>query len=179
LVSRLPNPLAILKVTFRSPEVVMSIRVLLADSSDVMRLAIVRVLREEPLIELVGEATNFAETLQLSAALRPDVLLLDPHMPDEREYPAGLVKPQVLLNTKCVLAISFWNDADARDLAETFGATALLDKTKLYSELIPAIRQFCPRVEVPVVIPRITKPFSKPSKRLVAAAVVEARLNAA
>jgi PleD family two-component response regulator len=97
LVSRLPNPLAILKVTFRSPEVVMSIRVLLADSSDVMRLAIVRVLREEPLIELVGEVTNFAEALQLSAALKPDVLLLDPHMPDEREYPPELVKPQVLL----------------------------------------------------------------------------------
>jgi DNA-binding NarL/FixJ family response regulator len=117
-----------------------------------MRLAIVRVLKEEPLIKLVGEATNFAETLQLSAALKPDVLLLDPHMADEREYPAELVKPQALLNTKCVLAISFWNDADARDLAETFGATALLDKTKLYSELIPAIRQFCPRVAVPMVI---------------------------
>lgn len=156
----------------------MSLRVLLADSSDVMRLAIVRVLKEEPLIKLVGEATNFAETLQLSAALKPDVLLLDPHMPDEREYPAELVKPQVLLNTKCVIAISFWNDADARDLAETFGATALLDKTKLYSELIPAIRHFCPRVTIPVVIPRMKKPFGKSSKRL-ASAVVEARLDAA
>jgi DNA-binding NarL/FixJ family response regulator len=154
------NPLAILKVMFRSPEVMMSIRVLLADGSDVMRLAIVRVLKEEPLIKLVGEATNFAETLQLSAALKPDVLLLDPHMPDEREYPAVWVKPQVLLNTKCVVAISFWNDADARDLAETFGATALLDKTKLYSELIPAIIQFCPQVVIPVVIQKITESFS-------------------
>ena len=34
----------------------MSIRVLLADGSDVMRHAIVRVLTEEPLIDLVGEA---------------------------------------------------------------------------------------------------------------------------
>ena len=152
----------------------MSIRVLLADSSDVMRIAIVRVLKEEPLIELIGEATSFAETLQLTAALKPDVLLLDPHMRDEREYPAELVKPQVLLNTKCVVAISFWNDADARDLAETFGATTLLDKTKLYSELIPAIRQFCPKVAVP----EIAKPFSKPSKRL-STVIIEARLDAA
>ena len=156
----------------------MSIRVLLADSSDVMRLAIVRVLEEEPLIKLVGEAIDFAETLQLSAALKPDVLLLDPHMPDEREYPAELVKLQVVLNTKRVVAISFWNDADARDLAKAFGATALLDKTKLYSELLPAIRQFFPQVVMPVFIQRITKPFSEPSKRL-AAVVVEARLDAA
>lgn len=156
----------------------MSIKVLLADSSDVMRIAIIRVLNEEPLIELVGEANSFAETLQLTAALKPDVLVLDPHMPDEREYPAGSVTAQVLLNAKCVVAISFWNDADARDLAETFGASTLLDKTKLYSELIPAIVQFRPQVVIPVVTPRITQTFGKPSKRL-AAAVVEARLDAA
>ena len=152
----------------------MSIRVLLADGSDVMRHAIVRVLTEEPLIDLVGEATCFAETLQLTAAWKPDVLLLDPHMSDEREYPPEMVKSQLLLNTTCILAISFWNDADAGELAETFGATALLDKTKLYSELIPAIRQFCKKV----AIPRITKPFSTRSKQP-ASPVLEARLDAA
>jgi hypothetical protein len=33
-------------------------------------------------------------------------------------------------------------------LAESLGAAALLDKAKLYSELIPAIKQFCPKVTV-------------------------------
>jgi chemotaxis response regulator CheB len=152
----------------------MSIRVLLADSSDVMRIAIVRALEEEPLIELIGEATSFAETLQLTSALKPDVLLLDPHMPDEREYPPDLIKSQVLLTTKCILGISFWNDADARDLAEAFGATTLLDKTKLYSELVPAIRQYC----LKVAVPEIAKPFTKASKRL-PTAIIDARLDAA
>jgi chemotaxis response regulator CheB len=101
----------------------MSIKVLLSDDSDVMRSAIVRVLKEEPLIELVGEATSFAETLQLTAALKPDVLLLDLHMYDERQYPPEMVRSQVLLNTKCILAISVSNDADAKALAETTPST--------------------------------------------------------
>jgi hypothetical protein len=33
-------------------------------------------------------------------------------------------------------------------LAESLGAAVLLDKAKLYSELIPAIKQFCPKVVV-------------------------------
>jgi DNA-binding NarL/FixJ family response regulator len=126
----------------------MSIRVLLADGNAVMRPVIAKVLNEEPAVELVGEATNFTETLQMTAALKPDVLLLELHFDDEHEYPAELVKAQVLLNAKCVLAISLWNDVEARALAKSLGAAVLLDKAKLYSELIPAIKQFCPKVTV-------------------------------
>ena len=122
---------------------------LLADGNDVMRSAIAGVLREEPAVDLVGEATNMAETLQMTAALKPDVLLLELHFNDEREYPAEQVKAQILLHAKCVLALSLWNDTEAKALAENFGAAALLDKTKLYSELIPAIKQFCPKFIVP------------------------------
>ena len=129
----------------------MSIRVLLADGSDVMRPAIARLLKEEPLIELVGEATNFAGTLQLSFELKPDVLLLDPHMRDESGFPPESLRPQIVLNAICVIAISVWNDADVKALAKSLGASVLLDKTKLYEELIPAILQFCPGVTVPKV----------------------------
>jgi two-component system invasion response regulator UvrY len=126
----------------------MSIKVLLADGNDVMRPVIAKVLKEEPAVELVGEAANFAETLQMAAALKPDVLLLELHFDDEREYPAEVVKAQVLLNVKCVLAISLWNDTEAKSLAESLGASVLLDKANLYSELIPAIKQFCPKVTI-------------------------------
>src|ERR1700692_4452266 len=126
----------------------MSIKVLLADGNAVMRPVIARVLNEEPAVELVGEATSFAETIQMTAALKPDVLLLELHLDDEREYPAEVVKAQGLLHSKCVLAISLWNDAEAKTLAESLGAAVLLDKAKLYSELVPAIKQFCPKVAV-------------------------------
>lgn len=121
----------------------MSIRVLLADDSEVMRAAIVRLLKEEPSIELVGEVASFAETLHVTAALQPDVLLLDLHMRDEGNHPPEFVKTQVCQHTGCILAISVWNDEKAKALADRFGAQVLLDKTKLFSELIPAIMRFC------------------------------------
>jgi hypothetical protein len=80
--------------------------------------------------------------------LKPDVLLMDPHMPDEREYKPAFVKSQILLHTKCIVAISLWSDDDTKTLAQTFGAHVLLDKMNLYSDLIPAIKRFCPSVSI-------------------------------
>lgn len=119
------------------------IKVLLADDSDVMRRAIVKLLKEEPSTELVGEAKGFAQTIQLACALKPDILLMDLHMSDEGDYPPESVKVQLSVDARCVLAISLWNDDKAKALAERFGARALLDKANLYSELIPAIKQTC------------------------------------
>jgi DNA-binding NarL/FixJ family response regulator len=152
----------------------MPIKVLLVDGSDVMRSAIRQLLKKELGIEVIGTANSFAEALVLIAALKPDVLLMDPHMPDEREYKPALVKSQILLHTKCVVAISLWNDVDTRALAETFGAHVLLDKMNLYSELIPAIKRFCPSVGIPE-----TANFLKKESRWVASASMEEGLDAA
>ena len=40
-------------------------KVLIADDSDVMRTAIRKILQEENDINVVGEATSFAETMQM------------------------------------------------------------------------------------------------------------------
>jgi DNA-binding NarL/FixJ family response regulator len=132
----------------------MRIRLVLVDESDVMRLSIVQLLKKEPLIELVAEATSFTEALHFATTLKPDVVLMDLHMRDEGRYPPELVKSQILLNAKCILSMSLWNDEDAKELAESFGAHVLLDKMNLYEELIPAIKKFCPSVSIPET-PRI------------------------
>ena len=41
----------------------MSIKVLLADDTDLMRHAIRKLITEEPRIELVGEASNFGQAM--------------------------------------------------------------------------------------------------------------------
>jgi two-component system invasion response regulator UvrY len=128
----------------------MSIRVLLADDSDAMRVAIVRVLAEVPEIEFVGEATCYAETLQLTAHLKPDVLLLDLHMHDEHHFPPEVVKPIILRHAKHVVAISLRDDENANLLAESLGAKVLLGKTKLYGELISSIKRGCVSLEAPM-----------------------------
>lgn len=121
-------------------------------------------------IEVIGIATSFAEALALTGALKPDVLLMDLHMPDEREFAPELVKSQILLHTKCVIAMSLWNDEDARTLAEGFGAHVLLDKMKLYSELIPSIKHFCPSVCIPKITVRLTERPNHPSTTSIEAA---------
>jgi DNA-binding NarL/FixJ family response regulator len=122
----------------------LSIKVLLADDSDAMRSAIAKFLHEEPSTELVGEAMGFAQTVQLANALKPDVLLMDLHMSDGNEYPPESIRVQLSVDAGCVLALSLWNDENAKALAERFGARALLDKANLYSELLSAIKQNCP-----------------------------------
>jgi chemotaxis response regulator CheB len=115
----------------------MPIKVLLADDSHVMRSAIRRILEEERRIEVVGEAETFAKTVQMIGDLKPEVLLLDLHMAEKRDFQPELVKSQ--LGCVCTLAVSFSNDDEARQLAESYGAVALLDKMQLFTEMIPAI----------------------------------------
>jgi DNA-binding NarL/FixJ family response regulator len=114
-----------------------SIKVLLADDSQAIRSAIRKTLEEEPRIEIVAEASTFAETIQKIADFKPEVLLLDLHLPEKREFTPELVKAQ--LQSVCTLAVSLSNDDEAKALAESYGAVSLLDKMNLYSEVIPAI----------------------------------------
>jgi DNA-binding NarL/FixJ family response regulator len=119
----------------------MSIGLLLADDSDVTRHAIKRLLEEEPNIQLVAEAVCFADAIRISAELKPDVVLIDLHMRDEREVDPAFTKYRLLGCAKRVLAMSVWVDGESRALAADYGAAMLLDKSCLASELIPAIVQ--------------------------------------
>jgi len=118
----------------------MPIKVLLADDNDGMRSAIRRTLQEEPRIEIVGEASNFAKTVQMIVDHKPDVLLFDLHLAEQRNFEPHIVRAQ-LARVKKVVAVSFSNDDEAKNLAKSYGASALLDKMSLYHELVPAIIQ--------------------------------------
>jgi DNA-binding NarL/FixJ family response regulator len=122
------------------PEALVKIKVLLADDSDLMRSAMRRTLEEEPRIQVVGEASNFAKTMQMIVDHKPDVPLLDLHLAEKRDFKPHIVKAQ-LAGVRNVVAVSFSNDDEARNLAKSYGAAALLDKMRLYHELVPTIMQ--------------------------------------
>jgi chemotaxis response regulator CheB len=120
-------------------------KVLVADDSEAMRTAIRKTLEEESNINIVGEASTFADTRQMIVDLKPDVLLLDLHLPEKWAFAPALVKAQ--LGTVCTLATSLSNETEAKALAQSYGAAALLGKMTLYTDMIPAIRRCHPELQ--------------------------------
>lgn len=58
-----------------------TIKVLVVDDHALFRRGVVELLREQPDFSLAGEAGSGPEALKLSRQLKPDVVLLDVHMP--------------------------------------------------------------------------------------------------
>ena len=119
----------------------MPITVLLADDADVMRRAIRRVLESEPGIEIIGETADFAQTIKMTTDLKPQIVVMDLHMPDASRVTPSDVKASFASSASQLLAISIWDDEDSQALAKAYGAVAFLDKVNLGIDLIPAIKR--------------------------------------
>jgi chemotaxis response regulator CheB len=119
----------------------MPIKVLVADHTDLARRAICVLLQSQPEIELVGEASDFAQTMRMTKDLKPQVVVMDLHMPADEGVSPPDMKALLKACASGLLAISIWNDKDTRALANTFGAASLLDKIDLGQTLVPAILQ--------------------------------------
>jgi DNA-binding NarL/FixJ family response regulator len=117
----------------------MPIKVLVADHTDIVRRAISLVLKDKSEIELVGEACDLAQTMQMTRELQPQIVVLDIHMPDRVNVTPQDLKHHLSLSGAQLVVVSIWNDAETKALAESFGATSFLDKNDLSETLIPTI----------------------------------------
>ena len=90
----------------------MTIRVVVADDQDLVRTGLAMILNAQPGIEVVGEATNGAEAVDLAKRLRPDVCLLDIGMPkmDGIEATMALAGPEVEDPIPIVIITTFDRD---------------------------------------------------------------------
>ena len=123
----------------------MSIRVLLADDSEIVRRGMRQLLAAEIEIEIVGEAADFRQTICMMNELNPQVIVLDLHMPDGTEATLLDVKSHLKHDSRLV-AICLWDDQDTKTLVATsLGTVPLLDKMELCQKLIPTIMQLVSR----------------------------------
>jgi DNA-binding NarL/FixJ family response regulator len=121
------------------------IRILIADDSDSVRRAIGLLLAVEPRICLCGEAATYADLVKKVIEADPQVVLMDLHMPDQQQFDCADLKGK--LRRTVLLAMSAWSDEATANLADSYGAVKLLDKSKFASTLMPAIEE-CLRQKV-------------------------------
>jgi two-component system response regulator NreC len=118
----------------------MSVKIIIADDHKIMRDGLRNMLEKESGLEVVAEAKNGREAIQLTEQLRPDIIIMDISMDDLNGMDATRSIIGKGWGTK-VIALSM--HADKRFVAGMFeaGAMAYLLKDCAYNELIQAIRQ--------------------------------------
>jgi len=142
----------------------MAIRVLLADDHSVVRKGVRDFLEEEPDLDVVGEASDGAQAVDMALALRPDVVVMDIKMPQlsgiEATKRIKAAAPQVR-----VLALSAYDDDPyVWGLLEA-GASGYVLKTAESRELISAIRAVAAGRSAldPQIAPRIIARAARPT----------------
>ncbi|RLY92312.1 DNA-binding response regulator [Kocuria tytonicola] len=117
----------------------MSLRVLLVDDQPLIRVGFATILTSQEDIEVVGEAGDGAQALDLAAALDPDVVCMDVQMPRM----GGIEATRRLLATgsrAAVLILTTFDTDEALFAALSAGASGFLLKSAGPEELIEAVR---------------------------------------
>jgi two-component system chemotaxis response regulator CheB len=130
------------------------IRVLVVDDSVVIRRLVTQALEQDPILEVVGTASNGAIGIQRIPQLNPDVVTLDIEMPDmdglemlrriRREYPQLRVIMFSTLTEKGAAKTLEALTLGADDYVAKVSNQGSLDRSmdRLREEMIPKIKQF-------------------------------------
>ncbi|MCL5279601.1 MAG: response regulator [Planctomycetes bacterium] len=133
------SPSDLLAFSPSAPVGLQRLRVLLVDDHKIVRQGLVSLLHEEDAVEVVGEATNGREAVDLADRLHPDVVIMDMSMPvmsgDEATRQIKNRSPQVR-----IVALSMYEDAEVREKMCQAGADSYVLKTAPAEELVAAIR---------------------------------------
>jgi len=114
------------------------IRVLLADDHQMVRIGFRVILEIEDDIEVVGEASDGHQAVDLARRLRPDVILMDVEMPGTD----GLAATRAITaeNGPAVLILTTFDRDDYLFAALQAGASGFLLKNGTPEELVEAVR---------------------------------------
>ncbi len=114
-------------------------RVLLADDNEIIRAGVRHLLARAPEFEIVGEARNGREAVDLSLMLKPDLILMDLRMPECDGASAARCILAAQPGTMIVVVTSD-DSRHAEKLAQSAGAVAMVTKDECVTALIPKLR---------------------------------------
>jgi two-component system, NarL family, response regulator LiaR len=142
----------------------MSIRVVLADDHAVVRKGICELLSDEEDIAVVGQARNGHEAIDLASALRPDIVVMDIHMPELSGVEATRQLRALLPDIRILVLTSYADDPYIYGLLDA-GATGYILKTAEGHEILRAVRATAAGQSVldPAITPRLIARAVQPS----------------
>ena len=146
----------------------MNLRVLLADDERLVRAGFRMILSTEPDIEIVGEAADGVEALELARRLRPDVVLMDVRMPKLNgiEATRGIVR---LDPAPAVLVVTTFDQDNYVYAALRAGAGGFLLKDAPEEQLVAALHTVIEGVSLlaPTVTRRLVEAWGVTADRAV------------
>jgi DNA-binding NarL/FixJ family response regulator len=113
-------------------------RILLADDHSIVRKGLRSILEEDSSLEVVGEASNGREAVELCQTLQPHIAVMDVSMPQLNGLEAASQVQRVAAGTK-VIMLSMYRDETYLLRALTAGARGYLLKDAAEDEILPAV----------------------------------------
>jgi len=121
----------------------MTTRVLIVDDDRAIRVLIKLFLESESSFEVVGEATNASQALEIAAEVMPDLVTMDYRMPTAGDGVACIRDMKQRWPEIHILALTSSGDEASRSMVEA-GAYAAIDKAHL-ELVIPALYEIADR----------------------------------
>ena len=149
----------------------MTIRVVLADDQEMVRIGFGMILSAADDIEVVGQCADGVQAVAAVERLRPDVALLDIRMPrlDGLEVARQVIDPQGAGHATRVVIVTTFGDDDYVDRALELGAAGFLLKDSGPALLVAAVRAaaegdslISPQLTVPLLQRRRGRPLDRP-----------------
>lgn len=140
-----------------------TIRVVIADDHRVVRDGLCYLLSQEPGVEVAGEAGDGRQAVDVVAATRPDVLLLDLYMPGLDGH-AVLAALRDAPHRPAVVVLTSAADDEHLVRAMQAGATSYLLKTASAEHVIAAVRDAAAGTASlsPELLTRLTQALRRP-----------------
>lgn len=115
-------------------------RLIIADDHELARAGLRSMLQGERGLEIVGEASNGREALELCRALRPDLALIDVRMPEMDGLETTRAIKRICPHTSIII-VTMHENPDYLTAAMRNGAAGYLLKDASRRELLAAVRQ--------------------------------------
>ncbi|RFA35542.1 DNA-binding response regulator [Virgibacillus dokdonensis] len=115
------------------------IHVLFADDHEMVRIGVTSYLTAQPDIEVVAEASDGGEAVELALTLKPDIILMDLVMKEMDGIEATRLIIEQWPEAKIIIVTSFLDDEKVYPALEA-GATSYMLKTSKAEEIAKAIR---------------------------------------